>query len=171
MSPGRRHLLSLGIGVVLAAALWIALTVVSAPGGTKAAAFSLPRLGTGARVTVPVAGAHEAVVVTFFASWCGPCHSELPAIAKVARQAQAAGDKVHFIGIDDNDAPASGLAFARSSGVDFPVGRDALSQTAPDYNVYGNPSTVFIDASGNVAKTVHGPITADTLKAEIARLD
>jgi cytochrome c biogenesis protein CcmG/thiol:disulfide interchange protein DsbE len=173
MGPVRRRLLSLGIGVVIAAGLWIALTGFGAPGSTKAHAFSLPRLGGGPRVTVPIVGegAHEAVVVTFFASWCGPCHSELPAFARVARQAQAAGDKIRFIGIDDNDAPASGLAFARKSGVDFPVGRDSLSLTAPDYRVYGNPATVFINAGGNVTKTVHGPIKASTLEAEIARID
>jgi thiol-disulfide isomerase/thioredoxin len=124
-------------------------------------------------VTVPVvgAGAHQAVVVTFFASWCGPCHSELPGVARVAREAKASDDKVQFIGVDDNDAPASGLAFAHKSGVRFPVGRDAYSLTAPDYGVVGNPSTVFIDAAGNVVKTVRGPITTGALESEIAKID
>jgi cytochrome c biogenesis protein CcmG/thiol:disulfide interchange protein DsbE len=173
VSPVRRRLLSLGVGVVLAAALWVGLTAVGAPAATKAHAFSLPRLGPGPRVTVPIVGegAHDAVVVTFFASWCGPCHRELPVIAGVARQAQVAGDKVRFIGVDDNDAPASGLAFARASGVAFPVGRDALSLTAPEYGIVGNPATVFIDAAGDVAKTVQGPLTTSALEAEIARID
>jgi len=172
-SLGRRRLLSLGIGIVLAAGLWIALTAFAAPAATRAHPFSLPRLGGGPRVTLPIVGegAHEAVVVTFFASWCGPCHSELPAFARVARMAQAARDKVQFIGVDDNDAPSSGLAFARKSGVDFPVGRDADSLTAPAFGLYGNPSTVFIDAAGQVTKTVRGPIKAATLESEIARID
>ncbi len=159
MNPRRRRLLSLGLGVVLAAGLWVALTSFGAPGPTKAHPFSLPRLGQGPRVTVPVvgAGAHRAVVLTFFASWCGPCHSELPTIARVARLAQAARDKVTFIGVDDNDAPASGLAFARKSGVDFAVARDSLSLVAPTYGLQGNPATVFIDAAGNVADTVPRP--------------
>jgi thiol-disulfide isomerase/thioredoxin len=172
-SLGRRRLLSLGVGVVLAAGLWIALTAVGAPALSKAHPFSLARLGTGPRVTLPIvgAGAHQAVVVTFFASWCGPCHTELPSIAQVARQARAADDKVRFIGVDDNDAAASGLAFAKKSGVDFPVGRDPLSLTAPDYGIPGNPATVFINAQGDVVKKVLGPIKVTTLEAEIARLD
>jgi thiol-disulfide isomerase/thioredoxin len=171
--PGRRRLFSLGVGVILAAALWVGLTSFSAPGPTRAHAFSLPRLGGGPRVTVPVvgAGAHRAVVVTFFASWCSQCHSELPSVARVAREAQAARDKVTFIGVDDNDRSANGLAFARKSGVDFPVGRDWYSTTAPAYGIPGNPATVFIDAAGDVVKTVLGPIKAATLEAEITRID
>jgi cytochrome c biogenesis protein CcmG/thiol:disulfide interchange protein DsbE len=169
----RRRLLSLGIGLVLAGGLWLGLTAFTVAPVKKEAPFSLPRLGSGPRVTVPLVGegAHEPVVLTFFASWCGPCHSELPKLAAVAREASASHKSVRFIGIDDNDAPASGLAFARKSGVTFPVGRDALSRVAPSFGVQWNPSTVFIDGDGVIAKTVRGPVTAAVLKAEIARLE
>jgi cytochrome c biogenesis protein CcmG/thiol:disulfide interchange protein DsbE len=166
-------LFSLAVGLVLAGGLWLALTSFTAPGLKMAQPFSLPRLGSGPRVRVPLAGegAHDPVVVTFFASWCGPCHVELPTLAKVARQTQAAGDKVRFIGVDDNDAPSSGLAFARKSGVDFPVGRDSLSLVAPTFDIPGNPATVFIDGNGTIAKTVLGPIKVGTLEADIAEID
>jgi cytochrome c biogenesis protein CcmG/thiol:disulfide interchange protein DsbE len=173
MSPGRRRWVSLAIGLVLAAAVWVGLTSFAAPASVTVHPFSLPRLGSGPRVRVPIVGegAHDPVVVTFFASWCGPCHAELPALSRVVRQAQAAGDKVRFIGIDGNDAPASGLAFARQSGVDFPVGRDALSLVAPTFGIQGYPATVFIDADGDIASTVRGPIKVATLEAGITRID
>jgi len=173
MGPGRRRLLSLGVGVVLAAGIWVGLTAFTVSGPVQAPPFSLPSLGPGPRVTVPIvgAGAHDPVVVTFFASWCGPCQAELPSVAKVVRQARAAGDKVSFIGVDGNDAASSGLAFARRSGVDFPVGRDALSAVAPTFGIQGYPATVFIDAHGNVASTVRGPIKVATLEAGIAGID
>jgi thiol-disulfide isomerase/thioredoxin len=116
-------------------------------------------------------GAHDPVVLTFFASWCGQCQNELPAIARVARQAEAAGEKVKFIGIDDNDATSSGLAFVRKSEVGFPVGRDFLVRVAPTFDVQANPSTVFIDADGDIAKTIRGPVSTGTLETEIARID
>jgi thiol-disulfide isomerase/thioredoxin len=173
MSPARRRWLSLGIGVVIAAGLWVGLTSFTAAGPATAHPFSLPRLGGGPRVTMPIVGegAHDPVVLTFFASWCGPCRAELPSIARVARQAQEAGDKVKFIGIDDDDAPSSGLAFTRSSGVDFPVGRDSLVLVAPTFDVQWNPSTVFIDADGAIARTVRGPVSTSILDTEIARID
>jgi cytochrome c biogenesis protein CcmG/thiol:disulfide interchange protein DsbE len=172
-SPKRRRLLSLGIGVVLAAGLWVALTSFTAPGATKAPTFSLPRLGGGPRVSVPIVGegAHDPVILTFFASWCAQCHSELPSVAEVARQAEAAGDKVRFIGIDDNEKVAPGLAFVRASGVQFPVGRDYDSLTASRYGIIGNPATVFIDADGKVARKILGPVSTTTLETEIVRLD
>jgi thiol-disulfide isomerase/thioredoxin len=171
--PARRRLLSLVLGLALAAGLWVALTAFNAPGPTRAPHFSLPRLGPGPRVAVPVvgAGAHQAVVLTFFASWCADCHSELPAVARVAREADARGDRVQFIGVDDNDRQAAGLAFAHQSGVGFPVGRDWFSTTAPRYGIPGNPATVFINAAGDVVRTVLGPIAPATLEAEIARID
>ncbi|HVC72018.1 MAG TPA: TlpA disulfide reductase family protein [Acidimicrobiales bacterium] len=169
----RRRLFSLAVGLLLAGLLWLALVSFSPAPLKTAQAFSLPRLGGGPRLTVTFTGigAHPPAVVTFFASWCGPCHTELPILATVARKTEAAGKKIRFVGVDDNDAPASGLAFARKSGVAFPVGRDALSRVAPTFDIPGNPATVFVDGQGKIVKTVLGPIKAATLEAEIARIE
>jgi thiol-disulfide isomerase/thioredoxin len=173
MSRGRRRLVSLGIGIVIAGGLWIALTSFTASGPATAPPFSLPRLGGGPRVTMPLAGvaANDPVVLTFFASWCGQCQNEVPAIAKVARESEEAGDKVKFIGIDGDDASSSGLAFVRKSDVGFPVGRDQLVVVAPTFDVQWVPSTVFIDADGDIARTVRGPVSTRTLDTEIAKID
>jgi thiol-disulfide isomerase/thioredoxin len=156
-------MLSIAAGLVVAAGLGIGLAVGVASGPQRAPAFSLPRLGGGKEVRRPV-------VLTFFASWCTPCVSELPAIARVARQQQAAGHGVVFVGVDANDDPSSGLSFARHSGVSFAVGSDAASALAPKFELVGYPGTVFIDASGNVIGTVHGPVSRSTLLDYVARL-
>jgi thiol-disulfide isomerase/thioredoxin len=150
-APGRRRLVSIGLGLVVAA---------------------LPRLGGGEPVSYPLMGAeaHKPVVLTFFASWCPPCRAELPMVARVARQAQAAGDGVVFVGVDGNDNPASGLSFARHSGVTFVVGANADSALAPKFTLVGYPGTVFIDATGTIVKTVHGPVSHATLETYLTRL-
>ena len=86
----------------------------------------------------------------------------------MARQEQAAGDGVVFVGVDGNDDPASGLAFARKSGVSFAVGANADSGLAPKFTLVGYPGTVFIDASGTIVKTVHGPVSRATLESGMA---
>jgi cytochrome c biogenesis protein CcmG/thiol:disulfide interchange protein DsbE len=158
--------------VVLAAGLGLGLTVTDGGAGARVApSFVLPRLGGGVPVSMPVPGHRGApVVVTFFASWCTPCQIELPMIARVARREIAGGGPVAFVGVDGNDDPASGLAFARSSGVAFPVAADAGSSVAPRYALVGYPDTVFVDATGRIAGTVHGAVTETVLHGWLARL-
>jgi thiol-disulfide isomerase/thioredoxin len=164
--------LALVVAVVLAAGLAVGLTTTGGSPDARAPGFSLPRLGGGARVALPLTGgaARHPVVLTFFASWCGPCHKELPMIAAVARREEAGGGRVQFVGVDGNDDPAAGLAFARASGVAFPVAADAYSEVAPKFTLVGYPGTVFIDAAGDIVATVHGPVSRPTLEAWVARL-
>ncbi len=168
---GRRRFVPIAVGLVVAAGLVVGL-VTGGSGPKRAPAFTLPRLGGGRPVSYPLTGtqAHKPVVLTFFASWCGPCHAELPMVARVARQEQAAGDGIVFVGVDGNDDPASGLAFARRSGVSFAVGTNVDSGLAPKFTLVGYPGTVFIDASGTIVKTVHGPVSHATLESDLGLL-
>ncbi len=172
--PWRSIGLGVGVVVVAAAVLVLALTFTS-PGATSTApapSFSVPRLGGGPPVSLPVVGdgAHAPVVLTFFASWCSSCHSELPVVAAVADHESATRAPIVFLGIDDNDAAASGLAFARRSGVTFPVGKDFYTEVGAQYRLEGLPDTVFINATGHIVATVRGPITKATLQRWMAVL-
>ena len=171
-SPARRRWWALAVGVPVGVGLWFGLTVAEGSAGPReAASFSLPRLGGGPSVSLPVARrAHTPVVLTFFASWCTPCLTELPMVADVARHELATDARVAFIGIDGNDDPSAGLAFARTSGVRFPVGSDYESVVAPRYLLVGYPDTVFVDATGHVAGTVHGPVSRSVLQGWLRRL-
>lgn len=174
MSPVRRRLVLLAIGLVLAGALAAGLFVGGGASNERAPAFSLPRLGGGPVVGLPVrsaSGARLPVVVTFFASWCGPCHSELPALATAVRAMPGVGSRVAVLGIDGNDDPTAGLAFARSSGVTFPVGKDSLSAVAPQFDVPGYPATVFVNSAGDVVEVVRGPISVATLRTWVGRIE
>ena len=168
----RRRWWSLAAVGVLGVGLGLGLTVADGSAGARtAAAFSLPRLGGGGQVSMPIAAhPHAPVVLTFFASWCTPCQTELPMVAKVARQELASHGPVAFVGIDGNDDPSSGLAFARASGVGFPVAIDADSSVAPHYALVGYPDTVFVDATGRIAGTVQGPVTRAVLQGWLAKL-
>lgn len=173
LSPARRRLFSLALGIVLAAALAVALFATGGNGTAKAPAFSLPRLGGGPAVTVPVrsAGVQLPVVITFFASWCGPCHSELPALAVAERTLPGVGARLAIIGIDGNDDPASGLAFARASGVEFPVGKDSGSVVAPQFDVPGYPATVFVNSLNQVVHIVRGPLSVGSFRLWASRIE
>jgi thiol-disulfide isomerase/thioredoxin len=161
-----------GGGALLAVGLVIGLVATSSTPLRHAPSFRLPRLGGGPAVGLPLPGTatHLPVVLTFFASWCGPCHRDLPVIAAAARREEAAGGRVQFLGVDGNDGAAAGLAFARRSGVTFPVAADAASAVAPRFTLDGYPDTVFIDATGQIVGTVRGPVSRATLDRWLARL-
>jgi thiol-disulfide isomerase/thioredoxin len=158
-----------GVGVV---GLVVGLLAGSGTGQPRSPHFSFPRLGGGPPVAYPLSGgqAGHAVVLSFFASWCSPCRTELPTIAKVADAAHGRASTVVFVGIDGNDDPASGLAFARRSGVRFAVGADHDSALAPRFGLIGYPDTVFIGASGAVEGVVRGPVTRAELLSWMNRL-
>ena len=48
------------------------------------------------------------------------------------------------------------------------MGANADSALAPKFTLVGYPGTVFIDATGTIVKTVHGPVSHATLEAYLA---
>lgn len=109
--------------------------------------------------------AGKIVVVNVWGSWCGPCRAETPDLVRLARQDAARG--VAFLGVDTRDNLGSGQAFAREFNVPYPSIFDEsgasllpLRGTIPTSVI---PSTVVIDAKGNVAARVIGPVTYPTL--------
>jgi len=184
--PSPRRLRSLIIGLVIAAILAVLLFVVlrpsnsprgaSNPGigvGATAPDFTLPRLGGGQPVHLDALGVdrHKAVILNFFASWCGPCQAETPMLAKAAAAAEASGTPVQFVGVDVNDPSAAALAFVHQTGVTYPVGADrTLKVTSVDYALNGQPDSFFIDASGHVIGTKLGALNAAELQQWIKRL-
>lgn len=173
MTGLRRRLVAIGLGVLVVGAVIGGLEATSATSGSSvAASFTLPRLGGGPAVRVPVVdhGREAPVVLTFFASWCGPCNAELPTVASVARQLTVSGSPVEFVGVDGNDLDSSGLALVHRAGVAFAVGADHTSAIAPRFGIGGYPATVFIDRDGTVAHVVRGPVTASVLRTWAARI-
>ena len=173
----RPRLVFLLIGLGLAAVLAIGLftTAGSNPStgrptvGASAPTFSLPRLGGGAPVGIPADGANErrAAVVLFYASNCVPCRTEIPALARAYRARH--DPKVALIGVAAADpAPA---AFARASGVTFPVGLDnTFDVTEGKYDFTAIPEAVFVTASGTIDAIHYGAITPAQLAAGERRL-
>jgi len=120
--------------------------------------------GPGFRVPEDLGG--RPLVLNVWASWCGPCRSEMPALQQVYLQAK---DKVAFLGLDSRDVQDAARRFAAQTGVTYPLAADPNGQAAAKLGVAGLPTTVFIAADGTLRGRHVGALTPSELRAAISR--
>jgi thiol-disulfide isomerase/thioredoxin len=111
------------------------------------------------------------VVVNFWASWCGPCVEEMPALSQLQRQYAHKG--IEFVGLGV-DSDKNVQAFLKKVQIDYPVfvigfGGADLARAFGN-NAGGLPFTVVIDAKGNVRSTKLGQIQPAELKQTLDAL-
>ena len=104
------------------------------------------------------------VVVNFFASWCVPCIDEMPAFEAVHR---SLGDRVTFVGMANRDTAEQSLATVATTGVTYPTYDDPDASALTYFGGLGMPTTVFIDASGEVVDVHSGPLTEAELRGRL----
>ena len=111
------------------------------------------------------------VVLIFWASWCGPCHDEQPALNTAYATWSPRG--VVFLGIDLRDTTTPGLAFEREFKVPYPSIADTNATLAVDYRIPSAPALVFLTDKGTVGDVVLGALgtmSSSDFNAEIAKL-
>ena len=105
------------------------------------------------------------LVVNFWASWCPSCAAEMPAFAKIHRETDG---RVAFLGINASDARESAEDLATETGVTYRLAEDPRGEAFQAFGAPGMPTTVFIDASGNVADVVAGQLSEGQLRDYIS---
>lgn len=93
---------------------------------------------------------HEAVLINFWASWCGPCRLEFPYLQKAW---EAYGDRVAFIALsaEPEDTMEMVAAIREEFGITFPMGLDEGRELFDYTGAQAYPSTVIVDRFGNAA--------------------
>ena len=108
------------------------------------------------------------IVLNFWASWCGPCRSEMPHFQEMYEKW---GDEVVFLMVNvtggGNDSKSDALRFIQSGGYTFPVYFDLTLDATTTYGVSGFPSTYFINANGDPVAYGVGALSAETLQQAI----
>ena len=107
------------------------------------------------------------VVLNFFASWCGPCVREMPALQAMSERYRG---KVHFVGVTFNDRREAAKDVIERTGVTYPAAFDPQSDVAVDYVVRVMPTTFFIGADGSMVERKDGEISELQLRTVIDRL-
>ncbi|WP_027213199.1 TlpA family protein disulfide reductase [Burkholderia sp. WSM2232] len=105
------------------------------------------------------------IVVNFWASWCGPCVEEMPALSQL--QHEYAGKGIQFVGLGV-DSEKNVQDFLQKVKVAYPVyvtgfGGAELARAFGD-TAGGLPFTVIIDAKGAIRSTKLGQIDPKAMK-------
>ena len=112
----------------------------------------------------------KVVLLNFWATWCGPCKSELPAFNSIYEKYK---DSVVFLMInltDNGDTVSRVKEFVSDNGYSFPVYYDVKHNAAAAYGVYSIPETVFINADGTLYGMRVGAMSESVLESHIKQI-
>jgi cytochrome c biogenesis protein CcmG/thiol:disulfide interchange protein DsbE len=130
---------------------------------------NLPPIDGLVRDGAPVPGltskdfAGAVTLVNVWASWCVPCHDEVPFLDQLAKD-----KRIRLAGINYKDQAENARRFIGRYGNPFAaIGTDANGRTAIEWGVYGVPETFIVGRDSRIAYKLVGPITAENFETQV----
>ena len=164
-------LLPLAVFIALAALFLLRLgagdasRIPSALIGKPAPVTNLPPIAGLERDGAAVPGVSNATfagkvtLVNVWASWCVPCHDEVPFLDKLAKD-----KRIQLVGINYKDEEGNARRFLGRYGNPYAAtGVDPKGRAGIDWGVYGVPETFVVGRDGRIAYKLVGPIGAENL--------
>jgi peroxiredoxin len=164
-------------GLILGAAVLVAALVLvfwSDPGappvvrGAKAPGFDLPRLESTGSIQDPESSGNpfseslalsdlegRVVLVNFWATWCEPCESEMPAMERLYRALEK--DEFELVAVSIDAERGAVVAFQEQYRLSFPIVLDRDQSVYNAYQTMGVPESLLIDRQGRVVERYVGP--------------
>lgn len=99
----------------------------------------------------------QVVMVNFWATWCGPCRQEMPALNRLYEKYRDAGFVLFGVNVDADSASAGQMA--RKLKVTYPILLDEQKKISELYQVTAMPMTILIDRDGKIRYRHKGYLT------------
>jgi peroxiredoxin len=111
--------------------------------------------------------AGQPVLINFWATWCGPCRAEMPAIEDRYKTYANSGFVVLAVNVEE---PAELInPYVEELGLTFPILLDADASVTRLYRVLGFPSSFWVDGSGTIVAVHTGPMFEDQIDNYLAK--
>ena len=120
--------------------------------GSKAPDFELYDLDGDAHKLSDYRG--KPVLLNFWATWCGPCRSEMPHLEEVYSEWKDEG--LTFFAVNVGESSTEVIPFMEYYGFNMPVLLDNARTVMRKYGVSGIPTTYFVDEDGIIQNRVVG---------------
>lgn len=176
-TPSRRQFLR--IGAVVVGILVLVLGLWSANGGLASLGIGQsanvgPRVGQVApdftlqtldQQNVELSAYHgKPVLINFWATWCVPCQTEMPAIDAVAR----AHPGLVVLAVDSMEGSVLVQRFQDQHPYSFRPLLDPTGEVVARYRVEGLPTSFFIAPNGTIRAINVGPMTQGTIEKDLS---
>ncbi len=134
--------------------------------GSKAPDFSMTSLSGQQISLTDLRG--QGVLVNFWATWCYPCREEMDDLKAAYEKYKDQG--IVILGIDMKEGEETVKKFIESYKITYPILIDADGKVGDAYNVFGIPSSFFIDRDGVIRDIILGEMNEDSINNKIEKL-
>ena len=110
----------------------------------------------------------KAVVLNFWATWCGPCEAELPILVEAAKDYESRGIVFVAVSLDDEKTKQLVPAFVNSHQISFPVWFGASGDDLAKLGLgEALPATAFVAPEGYIQWRILGQLRQEDLKERL----
>jgi peroxiredoxin len=150
--------LALALAAAAAVAAFAVLLLSEPPAdpirpGQAAPGFELPTLDGGSVSLEGLRG--RVVLLNFWATWCGPCEAEMPAMQRLYDA--FAGPEFEMVAVSVDASRDDVDAFQKRLALGFPIALDPEKRVANAYQSHRFPESYLIDRDGRILSRYIGP--------------
>lgn len=110
---------------------------------------------------------NKVIMISFWATWCGPCKTELERMAPVYEDLAGEGFEYLAVSTDSAESVSEVRPYIRSCGYSFPVLLDTTGDLLSRYNPRGDlPFYVLVNSRGEVVEMHQGFKPGDEVAIE-----
>jgi thiol-disulfide isomerase/thioredoxin len=109
----------------------------------------------------------KAVLLNFWATFCGPCKVEMPWLVELQKQYGPQGLQIVGVALDDSGKDTI-QKYAKDMGVNYTIlqGQDSVGDA---YGAVGLPATFYIDRNGKIVDSALGLVSRGEIEDNIKK--